>query len=323
MSLLDVAGFMNNLEDKESQQLFENETKFEPKYVPADGDEWTAEFKGFKTNPVFYNLDGYVSPFPENHWGASSEIISSIVEESRFLPPADKIDPNKIFTADINALRNLATDHNKTVRLFERKFLEALSASPDITEELIEAFQAVTAGRSAIVSIAKEKTNIKTKIAELKIKQQQLANQQKGSYVDTNTTGAGGSGNPNTARELLDDIFELGHKVSSETPQFAGATVIDADAPPETFDALIGDSVVDVIPATYERMGAKTYVEVDASSDDKPEFITLDRDGNVIPGYKNPDNSTITKVDRAANRAYDSLMNEYELRIRPDRFVDI
>ena len=99
----------------------------EPQYQDQPSMSWEEAFSNFKTHPVLYNMDGFISPYSSNNWGGGSKILQYIDDQSRLPALENKVDPNKIFTAEINGLRALEADQQKTLKLFEKKFYEALS----------------------------------------------------------------------------------------------------------------------------------------------------------------------------------------------------
>ena len=166
---------------------------------------WEEAFNGFKTRPVLYNMDGWISPYASNNWGGTTNILQYVDDQSR-LPAIDqKIDPNKIFSSELNGLRTLEADQLKLLKVFRAKYLETLTAKDKygLTEEDIEALGALTAAFNSITGIEKEKVNIKKNIADIRIKQMQNGN--------ATGTGANTGGRPAAAmdigRAMLDDIF--------------------------------------------------------------------------------------------------------------------
>jgi hypothetical protein len=183
-------------------------TPYEPTfYDQPPVTSWEDAFTGFKTRPVLYNMDGWISPYASNNWGGTSNILQYIDDQSRLPTVEQKIDPNKIFSSELNGLRALAADQQKVVKMFERKLMENLTEKGKIglTEEDIEAMSALTAARSAITSISKEQVAIKKNIADIRIKQAQ-----------NNGPVAGGQNGPvdkpfasmDIGRSILDSIFD-------------------------------------------------------------------------------------------------------------------
>lgn len=269
---------------------------------------WEEAFNGFKTRPVLYNMDGYISPFSSNNWGGTSNILQYIDEQFRLPNNENKIDPNKIFTSEVNGLRAIEADHVKILKMFKRKFEESLTEKGKIglTEEDIEAMAAINAATSTLTSIEKEKVNIKKNIADIKIKQNQQSNAPAGSNSSM------GPGKPlasaDIGRSILDNIF-----AANSQPQIPTTAVEynaeNADSAGQVIDALIptvGDSV------KFENQEPTTYVVV-GETDDDIDFVTYSSDGNIIPDYPKP-SATITKIDRESHTATDTYLVSYPLK---------
>ena len=65
---------------------------YQPPTTPSGApiDDWSETFAGFKTRPMLYNIDGYISPYSSNNWGGTSSILQYIDDDSRlpgFLKP--------------------------------------------------------------------------------------------------------------------------------------------------------------------------------------------------------------------------------------------
>ena len=106
------------------------------------------------TRPVLYNMDGWISPYASDNWGATSIILKSMEDISRLPPLSDKVDPNKIFTSDISALRTQAADQMKVTKMFEKKLMESLTerGKMGLNENDIMAMQALTSARSSVTN---------------------------------------------------------------------------------------------------------------------------------------------------------------------------
>ena len=98
---------------------------------------WEEAFNGFKTHPVLYNMDGWISPYSSQNWGGTSNILQYIDDQQRIPNAENKIDPNRIFSAEVNGLRALSADQAKILKMFERKFAESLTEKGKVglTEE--------------------------------------------------------------------------------------------------------------------------------------------------------------------------------------------
>jgi hypothetical protein len=262
----------------------------------------------FQTSPPLYNIDGYISPYPSNNWDMSTTLMNFLQDESRLPPLEQKVDPNKIFSSDIAALRTLAADQSKITKMFERKLVESLTDKGKfgLTEDDIAAMQALTTARSAITAINKEQISIKKNIAELKIKQQA------GGVVGT-ASGApasiGRNSNPmDIGRSIMDSLFEM---PSSQTPQVSSYQTqeVSLDKASEVIDSVLPNAVSQQIQ--LESAEPKTYVVL-GETDDDATYETYGSDGNIIQNYPNP-TAKINSVDRQAKKAYDENLNEYDI----------
>ena len=275
---------------------------------------WEEAFNGFKTHPVLYNMDGWISPYSSQNWGGTSNILQYIDDQQRIPNAENKIDPNRIFSAEVNGLRALSADQAKILKMFERKFAESLTEKGKVglTEEDIEAMAAITSARSALASIEREKVNIKKNIADIKIKQSQNNGS---STSSSDASGSRGIGTMDIGRSILDNIFSTPTAPTTpiEMQQSIPTTAVEynltnADSASKVIDDLIptvGESV------KFESEKPKTYVVV-GETDDDYEFVTYNDEGNIIPDYPNPD-TTITSIDRNAKKAYDNLLGSYDI----------
>jgi hypothetical protein len=290
-----------------------------PDPEPDTMDQMQTQYQGYQTRPVLYNMDGWISPYASNNWNTSSEVMVAITDESRFPPFENKLDPNKIFSSDVIALRALAADQQKIVKLFERKLMESLKEKGKfgLNEADIEAMQALTAARSAVTNIQKEQCNIKKSIAEIRIKQQQAQN---AANKNTGVQGGDAPMNPTSTmgigRSMLDAIFESsGVQVDTNPaniPNVSNIETMDLDGASRMLDEMISTEVDDHI--RYEHLNPTTYVVV-GETDDDVEFATYAENGELIPEYPNPTTS-ITELDRDARTAQDSVMNRYPVKFR-------
>jgi len=290
-----------------------------PDPEPDINDQVQNQYQGYQTRPVLYNMDGWISPYASNNWNSSSEIMVALTDESRLPPFENKMDPNKIFSSDIIALRTLAADQQKIVKLFERRLMESLKDKNKmgLTEEDVLAMQALTAARSAVTNIQKEQSSIKKNIAEIRIKQQQAqnnANKMNGTVggemtpTPTSTMGLG--------RSMLDAIFDAsGIQVDTNPANIPNADsiqAVDLDGASRLLDDIINVDVDDHIK--YEHLNPTTYVLV-GDTDDDIEFATYAENGSLITDYPNPTTS-ITELDREARTAQDSVMNRYPVKFK-------
>jgi len=282
-------------------------------------DDWAEAFNGFKTRPMLYNIEGYISPYSSNNWGGTSNILQYIDDESRLPAFEQKLDPNRIFTAELNALRTQAADQQRVVKLFEKKFFESLNEKGKVglTEEDIEAMTALTSARAGITAINKEQINIRKNIADIKIKLQQ----NKAASVGSAPTATGGSmkgmGAMEIGRSILDSVFDApGISYPNANPQYQQQVASTYQATDVNRAAAVLDSLVPGVNNTvaFESAEPTTYVVV-GDTDDDIEFVTYGSDGNIISDYPVPD-TRIESIDRDAKVAKDQYLVEYPVRFK-------
>lgn len=311
--------FVNMFNELDKVQPVEetiDQSSYEPTYVPQSSaipsSDWANEFGGFRTRPVLYNMDGYISPYASNNWGATSTILKTLGDESRLPPLSDKVDPNKIFTSDISALRTLAADQIKITKMFEKKLIEGLTDRGKIglNEGDIMAMQALTSARSAITAINKEQIAIKKNIADLRIKQQQNSSNQSGG----NDSGTGGRGvsTMDIGRSIMDNIFDAPSvSMSTNTPTPVEYHTMSQGDASRVLDDLIPTSNPHV---QFESMKPKTVVLI-GETDDDVEYVTYSENGEIISDYPNP-TAKITKIDRDAKTAVNEMLEQYDLEFK-------
>ncbi len=276
----------------------------EPRLVDSPAG-WEDTFKGFKSSPVLYNMDGYISPYASQNWGGTSRILQYIDEEERTGYLGNKIDPNRIFSSEINGLRALAADQQKITKLFEKRLMESLNEKGKIglTEEDVEAMSALTSARAAITAISKEQVNIKKNIADIRIKQNQSAGSSSSSTLNEKSVGS----SMDIGRSILDNIFN-----APSTP------TVPIDYTPSTTDEaskVIDELVPSVSPnISHESEEPTTYVML-GETDDDVEFATYAADGSLIPDFKNPE-SRITTIDRDSKLATDEFLEQYPIKFK-------
>lgn len=318
MSFAGMFGMLDNSPSFQQQQQQESSNigydpftqPPEPQYQDQPSMSWEEAFSNFKTHPVLYNMDGFISPYSSNNWGGTSKILQYIDDQSRLPAVENKVDPNKIFTAEINGLRALEADQQKVLKLFEKKFYESLSEKGKfgLTEEDIEAMSAITSGRTAIANINKERVNIKKNIADIRIKQNQMSN----NPAAANANGDGGrlpGSVMDIGRSMLDQIFDT----PSMTPNMPSSNI--DYSPLNSSDAgRVLDNLVPNVNSNlqFESKEPKTYVVV-GDTDQDISFETYDAEGNLMADYPAPD-VTITNIDRDANKAVDEFLVEYPLK---------
>lgn len=311
MSFLDaLERFGTNIPTED--EAYQMQMQIQPTPTPVNQSdykwEWQREYDSLRS-AANAAMSGYISPYEGTGWGGSPAIINNL---ERLFEAANeaKLDPNRIFTSDIANLKTIGADQAKIVRLFEAKLKESLTEKGKIglTESDIEGLQALTAARSAITAVAKEQINVKKNIAELKLKQQQnaqtaAAKAAVGGGVDSSSPYAFG-------RSFMDDIFNnpipdnasLSSNIGTETSLSEASSLIDSIVP---------DGANNV---KYEVSEVKPYVVV-GDSDEDAEIVAFDSNGNVVPDYPIPD-VKITKIDREAGKATDSLLQDYPIKTK-------
>ena len=281
----------------------------QPQYQDQPTMSWEQAFEGFKTTPVLYNMDGFISPYASNNWGGTNSILQYLDDSSRLPALDNKIDPNKIFTAEIKGLRALEADQQKLIKIVERKLMESLAEKGKVglTEEDIEALTAITSGRTAITNMTKERVAIKKNIAEIRIKQNSVT---PGTVGNPNAPLGTGSNSMDIGRSILDNIFDA--PSSTMTPM----TNIDY-TPANVGDAgKVLDSLVPNVNANleFESMEPTTFVMV-GETDDDVSFATFNKEGDLLADFSNPD-AAIVSVDRDAKKAVDQYMVEYPIKFK-------
>lgn len=265
---------------------------------------WEDTFKGFKSSPVLYNMDGYISPYASQNWGGTSTILQYIDEDAKLGSINNKIDPNRIFSSEITRLRTLAADQQKITKLFEKRLMESLNEKGKIglTEEDVEAMSALTSARSAIASISKEQANIKKSIADMRIKQSQSNGNEGGSMDKYNSTSSMDIG-----RSILDNIFDA-PSTSTIPISYNATNVNDAS---KVIDNLIPNVNSNI---RHENSEPTTYVML-GETDDDVEYATYSSDGNLIPDFNNP-TGRITNIDRDSKTAVNEFLEQFPIKFR-------
>lgn len=273
-------------------------------------------FNTFATTPVLYNMDGYISPYQSSNFYSTSDILKNMDDGFR-LPPAmdNRIDPNKIFNAEIAALNVVASDQTKTNKLFEKRLNELLSDKGfnGLSEEIITAMQALTAGRTAVANINKEKTNIKKAIADIRIKQnQQQTRSTMASSTENNTAAEVSSlSNFDVGLSMLDKIASI-PKTDVQVVNYQETSVKDAD---DIINEIFDNKNIDFETVELEKMNAQPVVVVGANEPDSAaRYEMMDANGNILSGYSVPSADIVT-IDRNAENAINSRDEEFKLKI--------
>lgn len=307
-SMRAISEMVSDVDSQEQQQMYSNPTSF------------AAEFSSFKAEPVLYpNATQYISPYAYDNWGGVTGIIASFDESTRSPGTIieNKIDPNKIYSAELAALRSSAADQVRITKLFEKKLMEGLRDKDKfgLNENDIEAMQALTAARSAVTGINKEMINIKKNISELRLKQQQQQTRmtQPSNGGDVLPTTASSMGE--STHEILDRIFEsASHPVDLPTVQYdPNVAAQEADNASSLLNSMVSNPLD---PYTrHESMNPQTYVVL-GDNDDDTEFATYSEStGELLDDYPNPV-ANLVKIDRNAGIAVDEFNREYPLRMK-------
>lgn len=298
MNFLDAFKTVDQVRSFETDDHLEQMTNYEPQY--RDPMAMSQQYNLYNIQMPIYSLDGYISPYPTNNWDLSSNILKVVDDESRFPALEPKIDPNRIFTADIAALRAIAADQTRVIRMFEKRYQEAMAdkAKYGLTEDDIEALQALTAARTALMNITKAQVDIRKNIADLKIKQ---AQQQKGPGLP-NQQGMPSS-SFDASKSLMDNIFAM---PATPVPAESFTTnVSGTDAAAEVLDTLVPSVSQNIENEVRE---AVTYAVVGVTDDDVT-LVTVAKDGEVLaqdkPSVHGTVNRTNYTVDFENSTSYD------------------
>lgn len=280
-------------------------------HAAEDSQVWLDRYATFSSRPRFNpNMDGYISPYTGGHWGATSDIMQTLSAGAELGPAQEKIDPNRIFTAELAALKSLAADQVKIKKLFERRLLESLNDKGKfgLNEDDIEAMQALTSAASAIASINKEQIAVKKNIAELKIKQQQ---QNPGmNPTGPQTTTVSGSSGYVVGQSILNDIFRVTENAPN-TPVVANYPDADLDQASRVLDTITADAALSE-SITYEAAKPTVYVEGD--SIDNAKYVAYsDKTKEILDGYPLP-TAKIVSFNPETNEATNELMESFPIK---------
>lgn len=306
MNILDTFNAMESVRPIDPNLSWETEPTPTPNYVP---NSWVDEFKDFRDRPVFRDPDLTVNPNLGNMWFAPTSMASMLGDETRLPALDNKVDPNRIFTAEISALRTLASEQLKITRMFEKKLMEGLSdrGKFGLDENDIAAMQALTSSRSAISQINKGQVDIKKNIADLKIKQNNASNSQANNAGGNDLTGSPLS-SIDVGRSIIDNIFSMPDLAPAAVSMPANEYI---QGTPESASALLDELVGSVgAEVTYENMNPKTYVRL--GEGDSTEYETYTGNGELIPDYPNPSGKIVT-IDREAGIATDEYLKTYPI----------
>jgi hypothetical protein len=267
--------------------------------------------------PSLYTNPRNYEPYASAYFGSSVEAVNAL-EDPSFIPVIDRrIDPNKIFSSDIQAAKTVTADQTKMKKIFEKRLQESLTEKGKVglTEEDVLAMQALTAANNAIVSSINQQVNIKKTIADLRIKQQQQQNTVATAQATGATGGKYGSSPMDIGRSMMDSVFASANKYSSAVPVEYNAPTVD----PNAIDDIVSFPEVSE-NIIYESNDIKTAVIVRGNRDETAEYVRVRSDDSIIDDAPKMTNS-IKSVDRDKHIAIDSMGQEYPLIIQPDDVI--
>lgn len=306
MSFFDMFNCMEQYGSKEPSPTAVPETP-----QPVRG--WEGMYNTLKMEPTYYHINSYMMPYASSHWESGAPMLRTMNDESMLPHISDRVDPNKIFNSDINALRALAADQAKILKVFEKKTLESLTDKNKfgVTEEDIESMQAITAARNSIVSINEKQINIKKHIAELKIKQQNAT----GVNGYGNSVGDNKSSQTMFGTEVLDSLFAANARPMESLPptEYQTANVDDASS---LLDSLVGPSQ----NILNEKNGLETYVVVGDTTNDLT-FAQFDANGKMVDNPIGLPTAKIESIDLQADDAIDEFGRHYHTKKLGDEIM--
>lgn len=314
MSFIDALNQFNTripTPDESYEMLVQSQPTMNPVDPSSQQWEWQKQYDAIRSSANMA-LGGYVSPYEGTGWGGNPLVMNNL--EKMFMAAAEsKLDPMRMFTAETTQLKTIGADQSKILRLFENKLKESLTEKGKygLNEIDIEGLQALTAGKSVLISAVKEQVAIQAKKAELKIKQQQAANQASGiSGGRGNNDGIDSSSPYGFGRQFIDDIFKTPLPDSATTNIPA---TIGTEATPESAASFL-DGLDVGNAAKNEAAGYTLKVLVDGDDDSSARFAMVDKDDNEVelPGQDLPDSSTIT-INRDIDKAYGDGMVPYDI----------
>lgn len=316
MSMLDAFNTLNQVRSFE-QAADEYHQQPQPAWdlAQTDPNAWLQRHASFTTRPKFNpNMDGYIRPYV-GQWGGVSDVMNALQAGMELGPLQEKVEPNKIFTADVAALKTMAADQAKLIKVFERKAMESYNDKGKfgLNEDDIAAMQALTSARSTLMAIQEKQINVKKTIAELKIKQQQAAGAiapgaQAGPAAKTDVYSVG--------RSMLDDIFKVPSMTQDSAPVVAdNYPTVSLDQAASVLNNIIDEGSVASTTA-YESEEPTTYVVIGDDESDR-EFVTVNKDGDVLDEYPIP-SARITELDMSTKTATDEYMVSYPVKTRDE-----
>ena len=309
-----LADQQNSFEDLGRQmQLPQSPEMWGP--VDNSVEAWVNRFNQVIDRPRYERIDGFISPFASDHWGASADIMQGMAARYESLTQ-DRVDPNKIFTSDIAQLKTIQANHAKITKMFEHCLAAALTEKDKVglNEDEVAAMQALNSAQTTLAAITKHQVDIKKAIAELKIKQQAVGG---GPMQPDGSTGGGGRGLSafDIGRSIMDTIHETSIPVQVDQPAVTTYPSVDPAQAELVLDNIVSEAAVSAA-IRNEAQSPTTYVLVDKDGSN-PEYITLSGDGRVMDSSVNP-TTAIANVDIETGKAADELMETYDIKIRDD-----
>jgi hypothetical protein len=277
-----------------------------PEYKPISPGALAEAYQQEYTTPN-YGPIGYISPYSYDNWGAQAKFLS-ILDQENFAPTIkQQLDPNKIFNSDISALKTNASDQLKITRAFERKLMKSLASreNVELTENDINAMNAITSSRNTMIAASNGQVNIKKNIADIKLKQAQAK------------YGGPANGSPNTSTSL--DAFASGRSILDSIMEVDMSSFGNENSS-SSFESISSDEAASLLSGRteppsdlrFETMGAETYVV--ENPDGGYSYETYDNQGNIIPDFNNP-TVPIDKVDLESGIAQDAELTQYKLKV--------
>lgn len=218
----------------------------------------------------------------------------------------------KEFETEATMLRTLYTDQSKFTDSLQKKY-DAMNSTKSsargigkFTTDLIEA---ISTSRNTQLSIVKEQISLKSKIADLSMKERKEFGGGSDIMADTSAY----------ASSFMSEILRTGHKTILEGVDTSGSYNID-DAPidgdaiaQELIDGVDGESVSPFIE--YEDQNVKVYVV--CHNNGEWEFEARLPDGNVVPDYPLPSRTKMS-FNKSMMIATDAHGRRYPLDIADD-----
>lgn len=307
---MNIADMFNAMEQHKPYEQYETH---EPCYVDTTQQQnWDHRFVDITNRPSIPMLDGYVSPYTMENWGGTSLFVQQLEEQYNTSNVVDKLDPNKIFNSDISALNAQATDQIRMNKIFENRLRESLTEKGKfgLTETDIMAMQALTAAKSAVINITKEKVAIKKNIADIRLKQQLQNAGGSNNGNPTVLTGKGSTSVTDIGRSIMDEIFNdpSGQRVPDSA--YGNYESISVEEAGDLLDENVTGEVN--IYTMNENRNPETFVVLGPNGDDA-HYETIASDGERLTDALNPE-SPIVSIDRESGFAKDLLGNQYHIR---------